>query len=267
MKNYFYQLLIHMPGLLVVLITLCSASRPLLGFETYSGCASCHGDFRGTNSTKGTVFLTNNHDMHRNSGSMGSACNLCHSGSSRTPVYIGKSNGTTSNSGIGCSGCHVGPGLRKHHAVNGVAECADCHDADPQPPAETQKPPYYGTADTKVKNPENLVRASNTNENWSVNDYLGLDNDGNNLYDAADYAVGPFRILSAVREGDDVKVSWVTAGGRTNFVQAAGSASGLYTNLTAAVEIPGVGMVTNTTVHPGGAKQPMLFYRLGGALP
>ena len=52
-------------------------------------------------------------------------------------------------------------------------------------------PPYYGTAYTKARNPGNTVLAANTNENWSVGDFLGTDNDGNNLYDLADYDIGP----------------------------------------------------------------------------
>ncbi len=38
--------------------------------------------------------------MHRASTSMATACTLCHTGSSRTPVYIATSNGTANNPGI-----------------------------------------------------------------------------------------------------------------------------------------------------------------------
>ena len=62
--------------------------------------------------------------------------------------------------------------------------------------AENVPPPYYGTVDTKVKNPGNTVLVANTNENWSIGDFLGLDNDGNNLYDAADFAITPYQVLS-----------------------------------------------------------------------
>jgi hypothetical protein len=47
-------------------------------------------------------------------------------------------------------------------------------------------PPYYGTADTLADEPCNPVMASNLNENWSVGDFVGLDNDGDNDYDGAD---------------------------------------------------------------------------------
>jgi hypothetical protein len=241
-------------------------------YSTYSGgsdggCIDCHGDFRGPTSTKGTVFPSSqNHEMHRASTSMATACNLCHTGTSRTPVYTWKSNGTASNQGLGCSGCHVGAGLRAHHANNGVTECAGCHLPEiPEP--ESVSPPYYGTADTKVRNPGNTVLAANTNENWSVGDFLGLDNDGNNLYDLADYAIGPYRILSATREGNNLRITWLTAGGRTNRVQAASKMFGTYTNLSPALEVKGVGLVTTNYLEVNGATKGMRFYRLQSQVP
>ncbi len=237
-------------------------------FENYSGCKACHGDFRGPTSTKGTVFPnSNNHDMHRNSAYMATDCNLCHSGSSRLPVLIGFSTGTANNPGLGCAGCHVAEGLRAHHAANGVTECSECHDTDGPPPPENVKPPYYGTPDTKVNNPGNTVLAANTNENWSIGDFLGVDNDGNNLYDLADYAIGEFRLLSVNREGNDLRVNWLTAGGRTNRLQAAGVASGLFADLGVPVAIPGVGLVTTNYLEIGGATNLARFYRVKGESP
>jgi hypothetical protein len=145
--------------------------------------------------------------------------------------------------------------------INGVFECLDCHDAE-KPPAENIKPPYYGTADTKVNHPGNDVLVANTNENWSVGDFLGLDNDGNNLYDLADYAIGPFRLLSLDREGNNIRVTWLTAGGRTNILQAASGVSGSYSNVSASLAIAGVGLVTTNYVEPGGATNIARFYRL-----
>lgn len=235
----------------------------------YSGCASCHGDFLGSTSTKGTVFPSNNnHEMHRNASNMATACNLCHTGDSNTrvPTFIKTSNGTANNPGIGCSGCHVAAGLQLHHINNGVSECLDCHTLEAAP-AETVKPPYYDTVDTKAKNPGNTVLTANTNENWSVGDFLGLDNDGNTLYDLADYAVGPYRLISATREGNNLRVTWLTAGGRTNTVQAAGAVAGTYTNLSAALPIPGVGLVTTNYLDIGGATNTTRFYRLHAVVP
>lgn len=236
-------------------------------YETYNECKACHGDFRGSTSPKGTIFPSNNnHEMHRASSSMASACNLCHFGTSRTPVYTYQSNGTANNQGLGCSGCHVGDGLRMHHHNNGVTECAGCHDRVPPPP-ETTKPPYYGTPDTKVKNPENTAKVANTNENWSVGDFLGLDNDGNNLYDIADYAVGSYQLLSAKREGSDIRVTWLTAGGRTNIVQGSSSLTASFADVSPAIGIPGVGLATNSFLDIGGATNSARFYRMKATVP
>jgi hypothetical protein len=150
--------------------------------------------------------------------------------------------------------------------VSGVTVCLECHPNDSAPPPETTKPPYYGlTGFTKANNPGNTVLATNVNENWSAGDFLGLDNDGNGLYDLADYAVGPFRLLSATLEGNNIRVSYVTAGGRTNSVQAAGAANGTYTNLASAFEVAGVGLVTNSYLDVGGATNAARFYRLSGS--
>jgi hypothetical protein len=256
-------------GIASGLLLAVTGSNTVQAYSTYSGgCNNCHGDFLGNTSTKGTVFPSDsNHEMHRSSGSMGSACNLCHIGSSRTPVYIWKSNGTASNTGLGCSGCHAAAGLRAHHANNGITECVGCHPGPEVPDPENVSPPYYGTVDTKVRNPGNTVLASNTNENWSVGDYLGLDNDGNNLYDLADYAIGPYRILSTTREGNNVRVTWQTAGGRTNRVQAASQAPGTYTNVGPNFALPGVGILTTNYLDVGGATNRMRFYRVHSLVP
>jgi hypothetical protein len=253
--------------LLLGLLLTATLIQSAQAYEDYGGCKACHGNFRGPTSTKGTIFPNNNnHDMHRNAANMDAECNLCHTGSSRVPTFIGTSNGTANNPGIGCTGCHVAAGLQLHHLNNGVSECLDCHDAAVSAP-ETVKPPYYGTADTKARNPGNTVLLANTNENWSVGDFLGLDNDGNNHYDLADYAVGPFQLLSVKPEGNNLRVTWLTAGGRTNTVQAAVTSTGTYTNISSALVIPGVGFATNSFVEIGGATNRTRFYRLNAVVP
>ncbi|MBL9120278.1 MAG: dockerin type I repeat-containing protein [Phycisphaerae bacterium] len=167
-----------------------------LGYDKYSdGCQNCHGSFLGGTSPQGTIFPEQNkHQMHRGSLYMATKCNLCHTGSGYSNVYMGSSNGTSLNPGLGCNGCHghdyggsvgvSGAGLRKHHASAGVSVCADCHTNDPIPLGENVKPTYYGTTDTKCNDPCNA--APGFKENWSVGDTVGLDNDGDLLYDGAD---------------------------------------------------------------------------------
>jgi len=135
---------------------------------------------------------------------MATACNLCHTSSDNRNPYIGFSDGTADNPGLGCVGCHGrvedeghdsisagrGAGLRQHHTNAGVSSCSLCHsDANPAnytPVGEHVFPPYYGTNDTNADEPCNPVRQAGINENWTAGDFIGLDNDGDGLYDTAD---------------------------------------------------------------------------------
>ncbi len=181
------------------------ASTPAHAYVQYSpDCLGCHGDFWGSMSPKGTSFpKSSKHVMHNGAANMGTSCLLCHSSMGDNPM-IGQSAGTSSNPGIGCTGCHGrdgdmgfdllsagrGAGLRQHHWNAGVTICGECHtDADPSrytPVGENEKPPYYGTANTSADDPCNPLASSNVNENWSVGDFEGLDNDGDGLIDGLD---------------------------------------------------------------------------------
>jgi hypothetical protein len=158
--------------------------------ETQGGCSNstCHGAFTDATTTKGSTFPSNNkHVMHRDSAAMGTDCNMCHTnGDGRNP-YIGSSqdDGNGDSPGPGCSGCHNGNGLRKHHAANSVTFCSSCHTLV-DPPLENVNPEYYGTAGTLANDACNTAMAGNTGENWTTNDFIGLDNDGDNFYDTAD---------------------------------------------------------------------------------
>lgn len=157
-------------------------------YERYNGgCQNCHGAFTDGTSTKGSVFPSDNkHAMHRASSNMNTDCDLCHtSGDGRDP-WIGSSDGTVDTPGMGCIGCHEAAGLRAHHLDAGVSTCLTCHPSDPTPPAESVPPPYYGSVDTNADNSCNTVMAAEVNENWTVGDFVGLDNDGDGLYDAND---------------------------------------------------------------------------------
>jgi hypothetical protein len=126
------------------------------------------------------------------------------------------------------------------------------------------KPPYYGkVVDTRVDNPGNTALVANTNENWSLGtDFLGLDNDGNGLYDLADYAIGPYQILSTTKEGNNVRITWLTARGRSDAVQASTNVAGSYSNVSPALSIPGVGLVTTNYLEVNGALNSRRFYRM-----
>jgi hypothetical protein len=87
-------------------------------------------------------------------------------------------------------------------------------------------------------------------------------NDGNNLYDAADFACGPYRLLSVKKEGSDARISWQTAGGRTDTIQAATNVTGPFSNISPAIPIRGVGVVSTNYLELGGATHSKRFYRV-----
>jgi hypothetical protein len=228
-----------------------------------SNCSECHGDFTKSTSPKSTVFPSGNkHEMHRHSSYMNSDCGLCHSDKDSHNPYLGSSDGASNNPGLGCNGCHLAEGLRAHHAAHDVAICAFCHSSDGPPPPENTIPPYYGTADTKVDSPCNGVAVANTNENWSVGDFLGLDNDGDTLYDMADFACGPYQIVGITRNASTVTIAWETAGGRTDRLVTSPNVAGPYTNASPTLAIPGVGVVITNVVAAAGATGEKQFYRI-----
>jgi len=185
-------------GSVLVTAVLAIAAVMRVGADTYprynDGCQNCHGAFTDGTSPGGTVFPEGDkHEMHRGAAYMNADCNLCHTtGDNRNP-FLGSSNGTANNPGIGCTGCHgadyggvIGNsavGLRAHHAASGVTICSSCH-SDPAPLPEDVRPTYYGTVDTAVDDPCNSPPAFL--ENWTIGDTLGLDNDGDELYDGND---------------------------------------------------------------------------------
>ena len=133
---------------------------------------------------------------------------------------------------------------------------------DGPPPEENVNPPYYGTADTRVDNACNDVLAANTNENWTIGDFIGTDNDGDNLYDLADYSCGPLRMVEVVPEGNNLRVRWETAGGRSERVQATSALTNSFSDVGSNVTIPGVGIVTQETVLVNGSVGAAGFYRV-----
>jgi len=258
----------HLPLTAVLLVIGCRFCPPVLAYQRYNdGCVECHGAFTDATSPKGSVFpVDSKHEMHRGASYMNTECNLCHTSGDQRDPFIGSSNGTTINAGLGCTGCHATAGLREHHLANGVVDqfgddCWTCHDVG-TPAEENVNPPYYGTADTLADHACNDVLASNTNENWTVGDFLGLDNDGDNLYDLADYSCGPLRMVEVVRDGNNTRVRWETVGGRTERVQATAVLTNGFSSIGTVVQVPGIGVVTQEVVEVNGAIGAQRFYRV-----
>ena len=164
-----------------------------------NGCTDCHSDFRDSISTKpNNTWPDDKHDVHRRSMTNG-LCGICHVDNGDDPL-LNFSAGEPGLPGVSCMGCHGvdpdpttannswwGAGLRLHHANanvgtdNGGLLCVDCHDDDPAPLGENAVPVYYGGTDVNIFDPCN----GDDSENWT-SDGLGLDNDGDLDYDAAD---------------------------------------------------------------------------------
>jgi hypothetical protein len=180
-------------------------------YEQYSqnrdatNCRQCHGDFRAlpyTSLSDGQSWGDGLHIVHQNM--LDGDCDVCHSSGPLFPVLIDSSAGGTGLDPISCVGCHgrledaffgtfgSGAGLRQHHWRAGVEDCADCHsDANPLsfiPVGEDFLPPYYSDNDSAhplmPRDPCN-PQADGFPEDYAAST-LGLDNDGNALYDESD---------------------------------------------------------------------------------
>lgn len=197
--------------LVLTVLTLVSfAAVAVRAYDRYSvnkdptNCRLCHGDFRAAaylSLHDGQLWGSSLHDAHR-LVMLGGDCDTCHSGVNRFPVLTDSSDGGVGFEPISCAGCHgrtgdenppasgYGAGLRQHHDRNGVAVCATCHDdaapANYTPVGEDTAPPYYFTPDPDHPDkPTDPCNTAGVGENMEGGP-TGLDNDGDNLYDAAD---------------------------------------------------------------------------------
>ena len=194
--------------LLVTITVLMIGASDALAYEDYaSGCQNCHGDFRADpyiSLSDGANWGDSLHDVHRNV-MLGGDCNTCHAATGGfSPVLLESSGGGNGLEAISCVGCHGrdedignatttgtsqrGAGLRQHHA--GAASCGGCH-ADQTgytPVGENVLPNYYANPGTgHPAMPEDSCNP-NGSEGVFAGTLLGLDNDGNGIYDMADDA-------------------------------------------------------------------------------
>jgi hypothetical protein len=173
-----------------------------------TNCASCHGDFRATAyvSLADGQNWGNLHNLHRTSMLSGD-CASCH-GADDLPVILDASDGGNGLSPIGCVGCHgraednvaanpeigagrsgYGAGLRQQHQNAGVTSCSNCHlDANPAnytPVGENVLPTYYANPGTGHPAMPSESCNGDGSENFA-GATQGLDNDGDDVYDASD---------------------------------------------------------------------------------
>jgi len=175
-----------------------------VAWEKYDdGCDTCHGVFDSGNYTSNkdeTSWGTDLMDGHLSFISGGGSCDVCHSGSGRTPVQMNFSDDAEKPQGcVGCHGragdesgicafgvpdndvehCGSAAGLRNVHDTAGITTCFDCHTNDDGAVlvGEDELPFNYGLAGIALGSPcegENKFGPT------------GLDNDGDGDVDAAD---------------------------------------------------------------------------------
>ena len=202
--------------LLALIAILMIGASGAQAYSTYStdgetgNCLTCHGDFRDSPYTSlspdGGSWADGLHDTHRND-MLGGDCSTCHASSGGFfPVTLDSSGGGDGLAPISCVGCHgrdqdgdngdfsggLGAGLRQHHTEAGISGCTNCHtDAVPAnytPVAEGVLPNYYAFPGTDHPNiPSNPCNPADAafEENFAGTT-LGLDNDGDGIYDMAD---------------------------------------------------------------------------------
>jgi hypothetical protein len=84
--------------------------------------------------------------------------------------------------------------------------------------------------------------------------------------------VAGFGIVSITRESNDIRVTWTTAGGKTNILQFATGAAGSFTtnfvNLSSPIIVPGTGQTVTNFLDVGGATNvPSRYYRVRVLVP
>jgi hypothetical protein len=194
---------------IIILLALAIWTPKTGAYPTYSisrdatNCRACHGDFRSSpyiSLSDGQNWGNDLMDIHK--AMLNNDCDTCHKGT-KFPVFTDDSDGGTGLASISCVGCHgrdedfgndslsdgLGAGLRQHHFNAGTTLCAGCHsDANPAnytPVGEDVPPSYYFTPDVAHPNkPTNPCNPSGEEDFAGIVE--GLDNDGDDLYDAND---------------------------------------------------------------------------------
>ena len=95
-----------------------------------------------------------------------------------------------------------------------------------------------------------------------MGDFIGLDNDGDGLYDLADYSCGPLKVVRLVPEGNNLRVVWETAGGRKEVIQQTGSLTNAFSDRSSTIQIDGVGVVTQEVILVNEAVDSVSFYKI-----
>ncbi len=99
----------------------------------------------------------------------------------------------------------------------------------------------------------------------------GDDPDGDGLSNAQEFSLGtdpndsssPYRITGIAQEGADIRVTWMTVGGKTNFVQTTSELGAPFADSSPQLIIAGSGMATTNYLDAGATTNtPSRFYRI-----
>jgi hypothetical protein len=97
------------------------------------------------------------------------------------------------------------------------------------------------------------------------------DADGDGMNNLAEYLAGTnptnstsaLAITSVSATGDDLNITWSTAGGRTNSVEVAADLTSGYSNISPNIILPGTGDTATNYLDPGAAtNSAMRHYRI-----
>jgi hypothetical protein len=210
------------PGVCIMVLVAIAAWAPdAQAFKFYSDnvndvgqCAQCHTGFRQdsdyVSQAEGSLLWGGKslHQAHLDNTDVDASCDNCHGGADITAVRMVNLSSSGTGAGtapaISCSGCHGrledentvtengtgwGAGLRQHHNGAGVGLCLTCH-ADSDPAAfttagEDTMPPYYAFV-TNGRVNTTMEPCSMTDTEYLEGLTIGLDNDGDGVYDMAD---------------------------------------------------------------------------------
>jgi len=194
MLNSSRHALAQITGFLLLTLACCGT---VWAYDDYSGCESCHGDFRSgsyVSNHDGTSWGT---DLMTGHGSW-VGCSGCHQADLSADVLLNQSSdGTFSKSCVGCHGrdedvtgncagddspveCGSGAGLRQVHESVSGANCSACHSGDSTPVGENVKPYNYSLQASTITD---SCDADGTESQFGA---TGLDNDGDGQRDADD---------------------------------------------------------------------------------
>ena len=183
-------------------------------------CAACHGAFRSgeyTSDAEGISWGDTLHNVHLNNTDVESSpngtCDSCHGGVNTSNRQVNLRSSAVAKDGtnaISCMGCHGrledantvtffgpgwGAGLRQHHFTSSDAgaqsACGGCHaDANPAnftTASEDTLPAWYASV-TRAGSGATMDPCNASGEEDFSGDGTGLDNDGDQDYDAANDA-------------------------------------------------------------------------------